>query len=231
MSCEDRTLQINAFLDGALSPPEAAALTAHLTTCPSCGQMLHELAALRAAMAELDVDEVPSAELVARVHALVDAPPGKVPGKVVVLRPYRRMAAGLAVSAALAATLLLLLFPGKDVRPDLMSVRDAALRVSVSETAETRAPAVPGFTLISARQDQVAGHLAQVAVYRRAAETITLCSWPAGREPAHGVVNAVYRGMAISYWNDGRTEYWAASNAPRPALPDFVRALHGALNS
>ncbi|HEX3983881.1 MAG TPA: zf-HC2 domain-containing protein [Acidisoma sp.] len=229
MSCDDWTLHINAFLDGALSPPEAAALTAHLEACPACTRMLAELAALRGAIAELDVDEAPSAALEARVHALLDAASGK--GKLRVLRPSWRMATGLVVSAALAATVLLTLSPRKDVRPDLMSVRDAALRVSLSAAPEAKVPAVTGFTLVSARQDLVAGHEALVAVYRQGDAMITLCAWPAGREPAHGVVDAAYRGMAIRYWNDGHEEYWAASAAPAPVLPTFVQALRGTLKS
>ncbi|HTI01084.1 MAG TPA: zf-HC2 domain-containing protein [Acidisoma sp.] len=227
MNCDDRNLQINAFLDGALSPSEAAMLMAHLKTCPTCTRMLAELAELRGALAELDAKEAPSAALVARVHALVDDPRSKIR----FIRPYRRLAVGLAVSAALAATVLLTLLPGKDVRPDLMSVRDAALRVSLSAAANTKAPAVPGFTLVDARDDMIAGHRSRVAIYRQGNATVTLCLWPAGHEAAHGVVKALYRGMAIHYWNDGREEYWAASTAPAPVLVDFVRATRRSTDS
>ncbi len=227
MNCDDWTLQINALLDGALSPSEAAALAGHLNTCADCRRMLSEFASLRSAMAELTGAEEPSAALVGHVHALVDAPPGKVR----LLRSRVRRGAGLAVAAALAATVLLMIPPAKDVQPDLMSVRDATLRTSLSTGVVAEAPAVPGFTLVSARQDFVAGHRAQVAVYRHGDAMITLCTWPAGRERAHGVINATYHGMVIHYWNDGRTEYWAASLISGPALPDFVQGLRGITRS
>ncbi len=235
MNCEDWTLHINAFLDADLSAPEVASLTAHLSTCPACVQMLGELAAVRGAIAALDVDEVPSAALVARVHAIVDGRPGKARALRPRWRPRWRplwpWATGLAASMALAASVLLMLPPAKNVQPDLMSVRDAALRVSLAQEAAAKVQAVPGFILVSSRQDLVAGHVAQVAVYRRGDAVITLCAWSAGREPAHGVINAHYRGMAISYWNDGREEYWAASAAPGSDLGAFVQAMHGTRES
>jgi anti-sigma factor RsiW len=134
---------------------------------------------------------------------------------------------GLAASAALAATVLLMLPQGKDMRPDLMSVRDATLRSGLPQGGEGSVPAVPGFTLVAAHRDLVAGHRTEVALYRRGDATVTLCLWAAGREPAHGTVRAVYHGMAIAYWNDGRTEFWAASAAAGPALADFVLGLRG----
>jgi hypothetical protein len=105
-------------------------------------------------------------------------------------------------------------------------VHDAALRsASLTTAAPAAAPTVPGFALASNHRDVVAGHVAQVVDYVRDGQTITLCIWPAGKEPAHDVRQAVYQGMTIKYWNDGDHEYWAASTGSGGNLDKFVAAL------
>jgi hypothetical protein len=54
---------------------------------------------------------------------------------------------------------------------------------------------------------------------------ITLCIWPANGEPAHGVPSVDYRGIAISYWNDGKNEFWAASADASADLRRFTQTL------
>jgi anti-sigma factor RsiW len=106
-----------------------------------------------------------------------------------------------------------------------MSVRDAALRGSVSPTvASTAGPAIPGFLLTASRSDIVAGHPARVLAYSKDRQTITLCIWSSNGEAAHGVRHAVYKGMGISYWNDGKQEYWAATTGTNGLLENFVTA-------
>jgi anti-sigma factor RsiW len=217
MSCEHLHEQLNALLDGELPPAEAAALAAHLADCPDCARTLQELAELRVAIAGLEEEEVPPG-LEARILAMT----ADEPAKILPFRPRWRQLGLLAATAALAAGLTLSLRP-EDKTPDFMAVRDAALRGGVTQLAS--GPSVPGFTLTSARNDVVAGHHAQVAVYVRGGTSFTLCIWPAGREKAHGVRNAVFRGMDITYWNDGHSEYWVASPAPAPGMADFVQAV------
>ena len=140
-------------------------------------------------------------------------------------RPVRRRIAWLAAGTAIAAMLAILLLPHENATPDLMSVRDAALRGSVSSSvAVSNGPVIPGFHLTSSRADIVAGHPARVLAYAKDHQTIVLCIWAANGEPAHGVRHAVYKGMAIRYWNDGQQEYWAASTGPNTLLETFVTA-------
>jgi hypothetical protein len=113
---------------------------------------------------------------------------------------------------------------------DLMGVRDATMRGATAQAeAGADAPVVPGFVLASARMDVVAGHTSQVLIYKGADKgakgTVTLCVWPSNGEPAKAVSNMVMKGTDISYWNDGKTEFWAASPAPETTLDGFVRAL------
>jgi len=210
--------QLSALLDGELPPAETAALAAHLAACQDCLRTWGELADLRAAMAGLEREEVPPG-LEARILALTDAP-----SKILPFRPRWRQFGLLAATAGLAAALTLALLP-QDKTADFMAVRDAALRGGVTQLAQAGAPVVPGFRLAGTRRDEVAGHHAQIAVYTGNGASITLCIWPAGSEPAHGLKTTVYRGMAITYWNDGHEEYWVASPMPAPALPAFVQAL------
>jgi Putative zinc-finger len=222
MSCADYNESLNALLDGELPPDQAAPLTAHLAICPSCAQTLAELAELRAGLAQAVAEAVPPA-LQARIEALL-ATDG---AEIIPLKPRRWLPSrpGWIAATALAAALILTFLPHRDETKDLMSVRDAALRGSGLTANAVPAPFnVPGFQVSSNRMDEVAGHTAHVANYTKAGQTITLCSWPANGEPAHGVEHAQYHGMSIAYWNDGQTEYWAASTNAA-LLPGFVAAI------
>lgn len=234
MSHAGYTEQLSAMLDGELPPADMAALTVHLAACPDCAKRLAELAALRAALHhEVPEDEV-SPDFHARISGLLDrqtsAPMPEAKAANIIAftpNPVRRNAGWIAAGTAIAAMLMILLLPHHDETKDLMSVRDAALRVSAPQTVASNiaGPSVAGFRLDLVRADIVAGHRAQVLAYEQANQTVTLCIWPANGEPAHGVRDAVYKGMAISYWNDGKQEYWAATAGPTATLHDFVAAL------
>jgi anti-sigma factor RsiW len=230
MTCPDPNEELSALLDGELSVEQSAALTRHLATCANCSTRLAELARLRDALAQAVPEQEPSADLRARIESLLDAETG--PTRVKNVLPFRPRHSGLRLAwiggaAAVAATLAIIFLSPKDESRDLMAVRDASLRGNLSQVdvGQPTAPTVPGFTLASARSDIVAGHRTQVLVYRGASDTITLCIWPANGEPAHGVHNADYQGTAISYWNDGKEEFWAASAKSGPGLNSFVHAL------
>jgi anti-sigma factor (TIGR02949 family) len=224
MSCADYTEALNALLDGELPPDQAAPLTEHLAACPACTQTLAELAQLRAGLAQMLPEHDAPAELRSRIEALLE-----VDGAEII--PFTRKSRwlpnrpGWIAATALAAALMLTFLPHHDVTKDLLSVHDAALRggPAMEASATTSAPQIPGFQLTGSHMDEVAGHMAQVAVYTRAGQTFTLCSWAANGEPAHGVKHVQFRGIAIDYWNDGRTEYWAASTNPT-GLHDFAAA-------
>jgi anti-sigma factor RsiW len=226
MSCDDRIEQISALLDGELAAADLAALTAHIATCADCARTLAELGGLRAALAEAVPEEPVSAEFAARIERLLQAPP-QLRRRAVLPWPVRRAGGWFAAGVAVAAMILLALWPRHDGGIDLGGVRDAALRASLPSAAAgaSAGPAVPGYRLVAVRADVVAGHDARVLVYEQGSERITLCIWPAGREAAHPARQAVYRGMAIRYWNDGSAEFWAASPEPGEGLAAFVATL------
>lgn len=234
MSHASYTEQLSAVLDGELPPADMAAFTRHVAACPDCSKSLAELAALRAALHREIPDEEVSPDFYAKISGLLDQqtsalkPEVKATNVVTLkLRPVRQNIGWIAAGTAIAAMLMILLLPHHDETKDLMSVRDAALRMSVSQEVASNivVPSVAGFRLDGARTDIVAGHRAQVFAYQQANQMVTLCIWPANGEPAHGVRDAVYKGMAINYWNDGKQEYWAASAGSAETLHDFVAAL------
>jgi anti-sigma factor RsiW len=229
MSCTDRIEELNALLDGELAAEQAALLVPHLANCPECAKSFADLARLRSALAQAIPKNEAREALVTRIEAALDAEAAKTPKREpipFVRRPAARRAAWIGAAAALAAVLIIALLPRNDQSRDLMAVRDAALRGTVAQVATSAgAPAIPGFQLASSRTDVIAGHTSQVLVYKGAGDTITLCIWPANGEPAHGVRKAVYQGTDVSYWNDGKREFWAASAEPGAALDGFVHAL------
>ena len=224
MTCHEFLEPLNALLDGELPAAETAALTLHLSGCPACAQTLAELAELRAGLAQILPAEDAPPELQARIEALLGAPGENIiPFKKRNFLPNRP---GWLAAGAIAAALMLALLPRHDETKDLMSVHDAALRGPVlATTATASVPQVPGFQLTGSRMDEIAGHVAQVGYYTQGGKTIALCIWRANGEPAHGVKHGEYHGMAISYWNDGKNEYWAASLTPGADLQKFTAAL------
>lgn len=228
MSYPEFAERLSAMLDGELSTAEMAEVTSHLATCPECSRHLTELAGLRAALhEEFPKEDVPP-EFQDKISALLGQAAAPPSAKIIAFpkRPIRERLAWLAASAAVAAMLITTFLPRHDETKDLMSVRDAALRGTVWQSAlHATAPTASGYYLTAARTDIVAGHPAQVYAYGGGSQPITLCVWSANGEPAHGVRNAVFKGMSIAYWNDGSEEYWAATTAPAATLASFVTAI------
>jgi mycothiol system anti-sigma-R factor len=225
MNCAEYNEELNALLDGELPAQQAATLAAHLAGCPACAQNLAELAELRAGLAAMLPEEDAPADLQARIEAmLAEGVTNVIPFSPKPRATVARRLSWLA-APALAAALMLALLPRHDApMKDLLSVHDATMRsASLTTGALAPAPAAAGFQLIGNHTDIVAGHIAQVAEYVRDGKTITLCVWPAGKEPAHEVKQAMFQGMTIKYWNDGDHEYWAASTGPD--LEAFVTAV------
>lgn len=231
MTCGDYTESLNGLIDGELSAAALGAVTTHLAACPDCRRYLAELAQLRVALQREIPEEAVPPEFQAKILSLLDqppaAPPKPPPANIIPFktRTRREAIAWLTAACAVAAVLMVTLLPHHDETKDLMSVRDAALRIALTQTITSAAPPVPGFRLTSARADVVAGHEAQVFAYAGDGKPITLCVWKANGEPAHGLREAVFKGINIAYWNDGDDEYWAATAGPATSLDSFVAAI------
>lgn len=230
MTCADYTERLSVLLDGELSPAEMAIVTNHVAACPNCPRHLAELAMLRAALQE-EMPEEEAPEFHSRIFTLLagqSIATHRRPGNVVALkqRNLREGLAWVAAAGAIAALLIVTMLPHRDETKDLMSVRDAALRGGFKQNiVDAQAPSVPGFRLAAARADVIAGHLAQVYSYDGSNTAITLCVWKANGEPAHGVREAIFKGMKIAYWNDGDHEYWAVTSGSGASLGAFAAAI------
>lgn len=226
--------QLNALLDGELPPGELVDVTARLASRPGSSKILAGLARLRADLAVAIPLEAPSADLVERVEAaLASQAVGADAANVVSFsaRSSRKRLGWIGVGGAIAAMLVVSFLPRADETPDLLSVRDAAMRASMTGATVARkdAPVVPGFELLSAGTDIVSGRRSTVLVYKGDGGEITLCIWPSDGEAAHGVVQAEYQDAKIDYWNDGQAEFWAESARPEgAALNEFIRAINPA---
>jgi anti-sigma factor RsiW len=237
VTSNSRLEQLSAFIDGELTPTEMAELTEHLRTCPACVQHLAELTSLRVALAEAIPEGEVTDEFLARINRRLDdltEESQTVSKRERVVRfvrryhaPKLRVISYSAMAAALAATVVFALMKQPENTVDLAAVRDATLRTSLvsDDVPDNIAAKVAGFHVAAARYDIVAGHRALVVTYQDAADVVTLCSWAANAEPAHGVKEALYREVRISYWNDGTTEFWAAGRTSSTGIASFVKAF------
>lgn len=227
MNCEDRTLDLNALIDGELPGGSENALLAHMATCPACASDFAGLLTLRSRLTRLAPFEPPSEELATHIERSI-ARPGRGSG------PARRAVRSVLVGVsalALAAAVILLLLPRHDGAPTVRAVADASLRQELPKSAiilaDTRVggadawfarhhlatPPAPdlasvGFTFLGCRTDIIAGHRASILVYGRDGDRLTLVAWPTDGETAHKARVASAEDQAVRYWNNGELEFW-----------------------
>lgn len=136
--------RLAAFVDGELSPEEAAAVVLHLADHPGDQAYVDDLFAANAALAQAfsaPLDE-PVPEAIRA--AILGEPAGEAAGKVVAFRPrtteYRWAAGGAALAAGLAAAVFLLSGPptAGGLAPGLLAAADGLAGV-----LETQAAGVP----------------------------------------------------------------------------------------
>jgi anti-sigma factor RsiW len=82
-ACQQQLLELSAYLEGDLTPDSMAALDAHLARCECCGQMAASLRRAIALCRSEDVRDLPAdvqQRALARIRALLDAPPSPATG-------------------------------------------------------------------------------------------------------------------------------------------------------
>lgn len=238
MSCEDRTLELNALIDGELPPEAQAGLLGHIATCPNCAAELAGLMMLRARLARLAPIEQPAEALTKRIDRAITSS--------AIARSSRWLILAGVGGLAMAAAIFLMLLPRHDEAPTIRAVVDAARRQAIPQAAivlaDTRTggadawfsrhhlatPPVPdltpaGFRFLGCRTDIVAGHRASILVYGDAGQRVTLEVWPAAGEAAHKVRSGTADRHAVVYWNNGRSEFWV-SGADRGIVARFAIA-------
>ena len=194
------TDQIQELVDGRLDARERSRLESHLESCAGCRRERDELAAAKAAVRSIGSEGELPESLLRDVRAALDREDTRGAHPSIPRRAIRITAA-----AAIAATVLALLFLARPRRLDPSSVardweRIASGRLSLelrsdSPTAVSRffsergvgfpvppdSLEIPGYRLVGARVHALAGRPSALYVYRSAAGTMLVCQMYRGR--------------------------------------------------
>ena len=229
--CEALHLLLQAELDGELDAAGAASLATHLTACPACAALRHELglqsASLREGLSRFVAPPV--------LHRAIAA---QQPARRGVALPWRH-GLSFGAGAALAAAVALALLPPTGGRvPELVAAHIRALQpghlLDVTSTDQHTvkpwfagrldyAPpvmdfAAAGFPLIGGRLDYVDGRPVAALVYRRDRHLIDVFVWPA-RRPVSDPSAAGYNVVA---WRQNGMEFRAVSDLNAADLATFA---------
>lgn len=232
--CEVLHLLLQAELDSELDAAGAASLAAHLTACPACAALRHELGTQSASLREgLSRFAAPPA-----LRRAVAAQHPARPWRAFPL-PWRHglsFGAGAAVAAAVA---LAVLPPAGGRVPELVAAHIRALQpghlLDVASTDQHTvkpwfagrldyAPpvmdfAAAGFPLIGGRLDYLDGRPVAALIYRRDRHLIDVFVWPAGRP----VANPSAAGYNVLAWRQNGMEFRAVSDLNAADLMTFAR--------
>jgi anti-sigma factor RsiW len=116
MNCDEYELLLHALIDGELDAVHARDVEAHVATCAGCAAKFKTLRAMREAMASADLKQKAPASLRDRIEAaLLPSPSAEIIAPRKFFQASRRsffggLAVGSALSAAIAATLVVGVF-------------------------------------------------------------------------------------------------------------------------
>jgi anti-sigma factor RsiW len=259
MNCAECEILLHALIDGELDAGHARDVEAHVADCSACAEKLKAFRAMRDALAAADLKEAAPASLRSRIEAAM--PPVPAPARINAPRkafqPSRRsffggFGAGAALSAAIAASLVLTVFrPDQDhtIADEVVSAHIRSLQPGHLMDVETSdqhtvkpwfdgkvdvAPPVidltaEGFTLLGGRLDYIDGEPVASVVYRRRKHIINL--FVAQRlGNAHSFVSArTVQGYNVRHWSHGGLDFWAVSDLDPEELGEFVDKISAAL--
>ena len=257
MNCAKCEILLHALIDGELDVGSARDVEAHVATCARCAGKLEGFRAMRAMMAEAGLKETSPASLRGRIKAALPAPTARVITPRQFLRPSRRsffggLAAGAALSTALAASLMLTIAPSDQEQAMASEVVSAHIRslqaghlmdVATSDQHTVKpwfegkvdvAPPVidltaQGFTLLGGRLDYVEGQPMASVVYQRSKHVINLfVAQRLGTERSTVSARTV-QGYNCRHWSGKGLDFWAVSDLDPQELGDFVQKISAAL--
>jgi anti-sigma factor (TIGR02949 family) len=245
------SLRVQAYFDGEVDAVSAADLERHVEHCAECRALLQDLEQTRTAIRrDLTPGRAPP-ELRARImHALdretaVNTPRPKRWGRTTWrTRPFWVGALGGLGSAAVAATLFLVLSPSltNPLLDDLLSAHVRSLMPShlidvVSSDQHTVKPwfaghtdvspvvadfAPQGYRLIGGRADYLKHQRSSVVVYQHGPHVINVFSWAASSALPR---NTTRSGYHMAFWKAGDLQYCAVSDTGWDELLGLVRLL------
>ena len=256
MNCAECEVLLHALIDGELDAGHASEVEAHAADCAACAQKLAAFRALRESLNAANLKEAAPARLRGRIEAALPAPTQVIAaGKFA--RPSRRsffggFAAGTAISAAVAASLVLTVWRTdreRTIADEVVSAHIRSLQPGHLMDVETSdqhtvkpwfdgkvdvAPPVidltaEGFTLLGGRLDYIDGEPVASVVYRRRKHIINL--FVAQRlGSAHDFVSArTIQGYNVRHWSAQGLDFWAVSDLDSVELGEFVGKISAAL--
>lgn len=258
MNCADAEILLHALVDGELDANHSREVEAHVATCGNCATSLKALHAMRSAIIAADLKEPAAEQLRHRIEAALASPPAAGTGRRS-LKPSRRtffggFAAGTALSAAMAAGIVLTVFRNDEEQTIANEVVSAHIRslqaghlldVETSDQHTVKpwfngkldvAPPVvdltaQGFTLLGGRLDYIDGEPVASLVYQRRKHLINL--FVAQRLGiAHGGANAAtIQGYNVRRWSEGGLNFWAVSDLAGEELDEFRTKFAAALRT
>jgi anti-sigma factor RsiW len=260
MNCTKYEVLLHALIDGELDAGHSSEVETHVATCSGCTGKLKTFRAMREAMAGADLKWTAPAHLRRRIEAALPLPLVSASGQIVAprkfLQPSRRtffsgFAVGTALSAALAASVVLTVFTNDQEQTIANDVASAHIRslqpghlmdVETSDQHTVKpwfdgkvdvAPPVidltaEGFTLLGGRLDYIDGEPVASIVYKRRKHVINLfVAQRLGVEHAN-ITGRTVQGYNVRHWAVGDLNYWAVSDLDPLELSEFVQKISAA---
>jgi anti-sigma factor (TIGR02949 family) len=257
MNCAESEILLHALIDGELDAGHTRDVEAHVATCPACADKLEAFRAMRRAMAEVNLKQAAPAHLRSRIEASLPPPSARVIAPSSFFQPSRRtffggFAAGTALSAAIAASLVLSLDRGdqeQTVANEVVSAHIRSLQAGHLMDVETSdqhtvkpwfngkldvAPPVidltaQGFTLLGGRLDYIDGESVGAVVYRRRKHLINLfVAQRLGAKHA-GAKTETIQGYNVRHWSEEGLDFWAVSDIAADELDEFGQKIAAAM--
>jgi anti-sigma factor RsiW len=263
MNCAECEILLHALIDGELDAGHAREVEAHAATCAACGEKLQAFRAMRQAfmhqaMIGAGLKEKAPANLRMRIEAALPAPSAQIIAPRKFFQPSRRsffggFAAGTALSAAVAASLVLTIFRNDQeatIADEVVSAHIRSLQAGHLMDVETSdqhtvkpwfngkldvAPPVidltaEGFTLLGGRLDYIDGEPVASVIYQRRKHVINLfVAQRLGAEHAT-VSGRTIQGYNVRHWSGQGLDFWAVSDLAGDELDEFVQKISAALH-
>jgi anti-sigma factor RsiW len=258
MTCAEFNTLVHALIDNELDAGHASTVEAHAASCSACGEKLAAFRTMHEAMSDAALKEAAPAHLRSRVEALL-APGSRVVSMRQFFKPTRRsffggFALGSALSAAVAASLVLTIFRGnqeQSIADEVVSAHIRSLQpghlmdVATSDRHTVKpwfngrvavAPPVidltaESFTLLGGRLDYVDSEPVAAIVYQRRKHIINLfVAQHLGPRRSRPAVESI-QGYNVRHWSQEGLDLWAVSDIVGDELDEFVQKVATALRT
>ena len=253
MKCDESEVLLHALIDGELDAGHAREVEAHVSACSACAEKLASFRVMREAMAGAALKEFAPAYLRSRVEALLTPPSSRVVSMRSFFKPTWRsffggFAVGSALSAAVAASLVLTVIRGDQERAVADEVVSAHIRslqaghlMDVATTDQHTvkpwfngrvdvAPPVidltaESFTLLGGRLDYIDSEPIAAVVYQRRKHVINLfVAQHLGARHARTMAESI-QGYNVRHWSQDGLDFWAVSDLAGDELDEFIQKI------